>query len=49
MAFVLVRSISRELQRGTKQDYLVDSAQRVVGAISSLAGVLSRNSEEEER
>jgi hypothetical protein len=49
MAFALVRSISRELQRGTKRDYLVESAQRIVGAMSSLAGALNRNSEEEER
>jgi hypothetical protein len=49
VAFVLVRSISRELQRGTKQDHLIESAQRVVGAMSSLAGVLSRNSEVEEQ
>jgi len=49
MAFVLVRSISRGLQAGTRQDALVESAQRVLADISSWAGVLSRNSEKEER
>lgn len=47
VAFVLVRSISRELQRGTKQDHLIESAQRLVGDIGSLTGLLSRKSEEE--
>lgn len=49
VAFGLVRAVSRGIQAGTKRSGLIESAQKIVGDMSSLAGVLSRNIEEEEK
>ena len=50
LAFVLVRAISRELQKtGANRDRLIEIAQRVVSDMSGLSGILSRSIEEEEQ
>lgn len=50
VAFVLVRAISREIQKSeANRINLIESAQRVLGDMSSLSGILSRNIEEEEQ
>jgi hypothetical protein len=46
-AFVLIRAISRGLQTGRERNILIDWAQMLLGTISSLAGVLRRETEEE--
>jgi hypothetical protein len=48
MAFVLVRAISSGMQRSeADRASLIESAQRVVGDMSSLSGILSRSIDEE--
>jgi hypothetical protein len=47
VAFVLLRSISRGIHTGVERDTLIDAAQRLLGGISSLAGAMSRQSEED--
>jgi uncharacterized sporulation protein YeaH/YhbH (DUF444 family) len=50
VAFTLVSAISREIQRTeASRSALVEIAQRVVGDVSSLSGILSRSIEEEEQ
>jgi hypothetical protein len=49
VAFGLVRAISRGIQAGAKRRDMIESAQRVVGDMSRLVGILSRNIEEEEQ
>jgi hypothetical protein len=46
-AFDLIRAISMVLQTGREPNILIDRAQVLLGAISSLAGVLRRETEAE--
>jgi len=46
-AYLLVRAISKGIWTNTDKDTLSDYAQRLVGDNSSLAGALSRDTEEE--
>lgn len=49
LAFRLVRAISTEVLSGSTRSSLIENAQRVVGEMSGLSGILSRGIEEEER
>jgi hypothetical protein len=49
LVFGLVCVVSTGIQAGVRQSTLIESAQIVVGNMSSLAGVLSRNIEEEDK
>jgi hypothetical protein len=50
MAFVLVRAISSGMQKSeANRASLIETAQRVVGDMGSLSGILSRSIDEEEQ